>query len=203
MKTLLTGFNRFGNLQENSSQLVVEHLASRTKLSNAMRLITEVLPTEYIRAGERIRDLILECRPERIICLGVSMNLAAIHLERIALNIDDADAPDNAGMARKGKAIIPDAPLAYGSTLPLEKMRASLEKRRIPAAISNHAGTFLCNHVFYLARHEVEVLHLKSPCGFLHLPGVSKAGAADDPEARGLPLNLLIEAVECCLQTGR
>ena len=199
MKTLLTGFNRFGSLKENSSQLVVEDLAKRAKTFVPFELITEVLPTKFIKAGERIRHLIRHHRPERIICLGVSQNLSAIHLERVALNLDDAEAADNAGLERKGDLIVPNAPLAYWSTLPIEKMCVMLRQREIPAHISNHAGAFLCNHVFYVARHEIETLQLNSPCGFIHLPGVSEKKSDGAP---GLPLPLMIEAIESCLRMG-
>jgi pyrrolidone-carboxylate peptidase len=75
---------------------------------------------------------------------------------------------------------------------------ADLVAEVISAAISNHAGTYVCNHVFYLARHEVELLGTNSACGFIHLPPLSerREGA---PHVEGLPLEVMIEAVECCL----
>ena len=37
-------------------------------------------------------------------------------------------------------------------------MLRALKGRDIPAVISNHAGAYVCNHVFYTARHEIERL---------------------------------------------
>ena len=148
-KILLTGFNAFGTVRENPSQLVVEAIASR----GWPDLTAAVLPTEFALAGRRIRALIRRHRPELIVCLGVAQGIPAIHLERVALNLDDTEAPDNAGRIHAAKRIVKGGPLAYESTLPIIKMRERLRARGIPAAISNHAGTYVCNHVFYVARH--------------------------------------------------
>ena len=190
MKILLTGFNRFGKVRENPSQLIVEEIVRR-RLAG---LIAEVLPTEFAAAGKRIRALIRRHRPDWIFCLGVAQGIPAIHLERIALNLDDTEAPDNAGRIHAAKQIVKDGPLAYESTLPLEKLRDRLRQRRVPAAISNHAGTYVCNHVFYTARYEVERLGLNARCGFIHLPGLPSKNSP------GMPLAQTIEAVEECLR---
>lgn len=90
---------------------------------------------------------------------------------------------------------------AYRSSLPLTSMLEALERAGVPAAISNHAGTFLCNHLFYLARHQVEQLDIPCRCGFIHVPGVS-TGIAGDTDC-GLPLSLLIDGIEHCLDVLR
>jgi len=199
MKILLTGFNPFGTVKINPSQLVVETLAQRPARPLGADLVTEILPTAYIEAGDRITHLIRHHRPDSIICLGVAEGTPAIRLERVALNLDDAELPDNTGLLRQGSPIVLDGPAAYWSTLPLEQMRRALARQGIPAAISNHAGTYLCNHVFYRARHEVEQLRLPSPCGFIHLPALLEPAAGRVPPAPGLPLAVMLEAIDCCL----
>jgi pyroglutamyl-peptidase len=203
MKILLTGFNRFGNLESNPSQLVVEEMARRAETRQWAELVTEVLPTEFAGAGNRIAELIRRLRPDWIICLGVAQGIPGIHLERVALNLDDTEAPDNAGAAHQGKRIVEEGPLAYGSTLPLEEMVELLKRRGIPAAISNHAGTYVCNHVFYLARHEVQVLGCDARCGFMHLPGIAEMGGTNIHSKPGLRLERMFEAVECCIEFAR
>ena len=116
----------------------------------------------------------------------------------MALNLDDGGMPDNAGVSRTGQRIVPDGPLEYQSTLPLVQMREALRQRGIPAVISNHAGTYVCNHVFYLARHEVERLGIGSLCGFIHIPQMSENRGA--LPMFGLALDVMMEAVECCLK---
>ena len=200
--TLLTGFNRFGDLEVNPTQLIVESLAERPRTLTNVNLVAEVLPTEFIEAGNRISQLIRQHRPEMVVCLGLGAGLGEIHLERVALNLDDGGMPDNAGLSRTGQTIVPDGPLAYQSTLPLVQLREALRQRGIPAVISNHAGTYVCNHVFYLARHEVERLGIGSLCGFIHLPQISENTGAGALPMFGLTLDVMMEAVECCLNVG-
>jgi pyroglutamyl-peptidase len=200
MTTLLTGFNRFGDLEVNPTQLIVEQMAKRPRAFANVNLVAEVLPTEFIEAGNRISQLIRQHRPETVVCLGVGAGLKEIHLERVALNFDDGGMPDNAGVSRTGQRIVPDGPLAYQSTLPLVEMREALIQRGIPAIISDDAGTYVCNHVFYLARHEVECLGIGSLCGFIHVPQMSEHTAVGALPMFGLALDLMIEAVECCLK---
>ncbi len=189
-KILLTGFNPFGKLEANPSQLIVEGIAERGHPG----IVAEVLPTEYRRAGERIKSLIQAYQPEAIICLGVAQSRNVISLERLAVNLDDSGKPDNAGMYIFGKTIVPDGPRIYHSTLPLTHMYVTLQQQGIPVVFSHDAGRFVCNHVFYVARHELEQLGHDAACGFIHLPGIR-----DDENPDGLPLDTMEEAIECCL----
>ena len=127
------------------------------------------------------------------------MGTPTLRLERVALNLDGSETPDNSGEIIQGRLIASQGPAAYWSRLPLTLMLDALEERGIPAAISNHAGAFLCNHVFYVARHQVDQMGLTSLCGFIHVPGMSAEVTGD----RGLPLTQIIEGIECCLDILR
>lgn len=198
MRILLTGFEPFGTLRANPSELVVRTIASR---AHGDDLIAEILPTEFSAAERKIRKLIRSLRPDAVICLGVAASRERICLERIALNLDDEVLPDNAGRVRSGRWIVRDGPLAYQSTLPLKRLLQALEKEGIAAAISNHAGTYVCNHVFYVARHEIERLQNRAVCGLIHVPNIRKRGRRS--KARGMKLDEMITTVECCLKLLR
>jgi pyroglutamyl-peptidase len=195
---LVTGFEPFGGIPENPSQAVIEALAC-SPVQRRARLVTEILPTEFRAAGERIVTLIREHRPRAVVSLGLAASAAAIRLERHALNLNDARRPDNAGDLASGRLIDPDGPIGYWSTLPLDEMLRTLKDRNIPSVISNHAGAYVCNHVFYTARHEIERLGTGTPSGFVHLPLMSEQAASPLPGGATLPLATMIEAVECCL----
>jgi pyroglutamyl-peptidase len=192
MKILLSGFDPFADLAINSSQAIVEEIERRSKHGKAVQLTTEILPTVYGAAEERMRSLIREIRPDVILCLGVADSRSEINLERTALNCDHEATPDNAGEVRLGQQIA-DGPSSYRSTLPLEEMHSALEKGGIPVIFSDTAGTYVCNHVFYSALHEVERLDLDAKCGFIHVP------VMDDKQRRGLPLEMMVSAIESCL----
>jgi pyroglutamyl-peptidase len=183
---LLTGFTPFQGVKVSPSALVLERIRHSD-------VVTQVLPTEYDAAGAHLIRLLKEINPSAVLCLGVAQSREAISLERIALNLDDAPIPDNAGSLRSGQPIVDGAPLAYGSTLPLDAMKAAIAALEIPVVITNHAGTFVCNHVFYTARHTLEVSGSPVPCGFVHIP------ALQEVDGKGLPLDRMVAAVEACL----
>jgi len=201
MKILLTGFEPYGAVEVNPSEQVVRRIAERAQRRGSNDLITEILPTEFVAAGQRIRQLIRKLRPAVVLCVGVAPSRNKISLERVALNLDDDALPDNAGRVREGRQIVPGGPVAYWSTLPLERIRKRLEKRGIPVSYSNHAGTYLCNHVFYVACHEMEQTGIRARCGFLHVPPLRERGKNRKP--RGMALSKMVEAVECCLAVLR
>ena len=205
MKVLLTGFEPFGPVRVNPSEQIVLHIGRRMEEEarghRAFELRAEVLPTEFVAADRRIRQLIREFRPDAVLCLGVAPQRDRISLERIALNLDDDSLPDNTGRCRAGQRIAPQGPAAYWSTLPLERFRRQLERRGIPVSYSNHAGTYLCNHVFYVARHEMEKMGSGAPCGFVHVPPLQEKTKRKGP--RGLALSTMVEAIECCLEVLR
>ena len=199
MTILVTGFEPFDGLAVNPSQAVVEALAHRSSGRHGIELVTEILPTEFRAASDRIVTLIRELRPDAVVSLGLAFSASAIRLERHALNLNDSARPDNGGDLATGRLIDPDGPIGYWSTLPLDAMFRALKERDIPAIISNHAGAYVCNHVFYTARHEIERLGWETPCGFIHLPLMSEQGVSPPPGGASLPLATMLEAVECCL----
>ena len=201
MKILLTGFEPFGEVRVNPSEQIVRRIAALARSRGDDDLVTEILPTEFAAAEKRIRQLIRKLRPAAVLCLGVAPQRNKISLERVALNLDDDSLPDNAGRRRAGRRIIVRGPAAYWSTLPLDRIRKQLERRNIPVSYSNHAGTYLCNHVFYVARHEVERTGNRARCGFIHVPPVRKRSKGT--KQRGIPLSTMVEAVECCLEVLR
>ena len=197
MKILLTGFEPYGAVQVNPSEQIVRRIAARARSRGDADLFAEVLPTEFRAAGRRIRQLIRAIRPAAVLCLGVAPSRNKISLERVALNLDDDPLPDNAVRVRLGRPIGRDGPVAYWSTLPLARLRKALDRQGIPVSISNHAGAFVCNHVFYVARHEVERMRNRTRCGFLHVPPLYERGK--NTKVRGMTLRKMVEAVEGCL----
>ncbi|MCB9453469.1 MAG: methyltransferase domain-containing protein [Anaerolineaceae bacterium] len=190
MKILLTGFTPFLDVDVNPSALIVTHIANQRY--PGLEIITEVLPTMYDAAGARIEALVTEHTPDAVVCLGVAQSRSAISLERVARNRDSTIRPDNAGAIREDTPIIPDGAETYLSTLPIERFKAVLAKQGIPVEYSDSAGAYVCNHVFYRARHVLEQQGRAIPCGFIHVPGMG-----DEPP--GLPLETMIAAVESCL----
>lgn len=180
---LATAFTPFGAAETNPSEDLLRALADDAGITRA------ILPTEYERAASEIVRLIRELRPSAVICFGVAAGTPTVRLERVARNWDSSAAPDNAGDIRNGQAIAPGAPDSYQATLPYGPIGAALSASGIPHIFSDDAGGYVCNHMFFCARHEIEESGRAIPCGFVHVPRI------ETPEE----FAMLLEAVKICI----
>jgi pyroglutamyl-peptidase len=181
MKTILmTGFGPFGNVEKNPSQALIEELNLSADLATNAQLKTEILPVIYGDAVDRIRALIHEHEPDFLISFGVAARRENVCPERVALNLKDTQQPDNAGNTPEGELIFSESPLAYFSNLPLLEIRDFLQIAGIPTEISNHAGAYICNAVFFAAAHEIETTGRTTEFGFIHIPLMPLEAAAGE-----------------------
>lgn len=175
-RVLLTGFDPFGGETQNPSWLAVRQLDARHVAQH--RVVAAQLPTVFGASLDVLRTLIAEHRPALVICVGQAGGRAAVSLERIAINVDDARIADNAGAQPIDRAIVANGPAAYFTTLPIKAMLRALLDARIAAEVSQTAGTFVCNHVFYGLLHELATQRgLRSVRGgFIHVPWLPGQG---------------------------
>lgn len=196
---LVTGFDPFGGQPVNPSWQAVQALDGA--MVHGHRLVGAQLPTVFGLAMQVLRDLLRQHRPTLVICTGQAGGRGAISFERIAINVDDARIPDNAGAQPVDVPVVPEGPAAYFTTLPIKAMLQSLLARGINAEVSQTAGTFVCNHVFYGLMHE---LATDPACrdvrgGLVHVPWLPTQGQPSmglDEIVRGLRA-----AIACALTT--
>jgi pyroglutamyl-peptidase len=91
-----------------------------------------------------------------------------ISFERVAINVNDARIPDNLGAQPIDTPVAADGPAAYFTTLPIKMMVKAVREAGIGASVSQTAGTFVCNQVFYLLQHALAATGVRS--GFIHVP---------------------------------
>src|SRR5262245_66607198 len=144
-KLLLTAFEPFGGEKINPS-LEAAHQIDRDKPFGEIVKVAE-LPVDRYRAIDSALEVIREVRPEIVVMLGEAGGRFRVNPERIAINVDDYRIPDNTGNQPRDEAIIEGGPAAYFSTLPIRAITERILEARIPAAISNNAGTYLCNQL--------------------------------------------------------
>ena len=190
-RVLLTGFDAFGGESINPSWLAVQPLHGR-RLANHL-IVAAKLPTVFNVSLLELARLMRLHKPALVICVGQAGGRAALSLERIAINVNDARITDNANAQPVDTPVIPGAPAAYFSTLPIKSMLQSLEREGIPAEISQTAGTFVCNHVFYGLMHQLATRpNLKrTRGGFIHVPymlGQDHPGMSLENLTKGLRL---------------
>lgn len=169
MKLLLAGFDAFGGIPFNPAAELVKRLARNPPIDSFEELKGVVLPTKYEGSTRMLLNEIEAVRPEAVVILGLAEGSAEIRLERFALNIADCPAPDNEGEIRVGRAIIIGAPAAYETNLPLVKLLGLCSREKL-LTISNHAGAFVCNYIYYQALHYAHSHGNEQRVLFVHLP---------------------------------
>ena len=189
-KVLLTGFEPFGIATSNPSGEIVKQISGDN-------IVTAILPVAYAQSAERLLALIAEHNPDVVICLGQAEGRAQITPEKIAINLDDARLPDNAGVQRSDVKILDDGPDAYFSTLPIKEMVDAAKAVGVPASVSLSAGAFLCNHVFYVAQNKFAGTKVRS--GFVHVP-LMDSQAPEFPGLPTMPLDQMVTAVRAMLE---
>jgi pyroglutamyl-peptidase len=190
---LLTGFEPFGGASTNPSREIARALDGKS--AGRHRIVGAVLPCVFGGASRELDRLLRRHRPAVVVCLGVAEGRAGITPERVAINLEDARIPDNAGVQPRDRPVVRGGPAAYWSTLPVKAIVAALARHGIPAAVSHTAGTFVCNHVFYALLHNVRRRRVKA--GFIHVPA---AVARSRSRVPGLPLATQIRAVALALE---
>ena len=201
MKTiLLTGFEPFGGETVNPSGEIARALDGR--VVGKRRVVGAVLPCVFGAAKVELRQLVRAVRPELVICLGQAGGRAEITPERVAINVDDARLPDNAGAQPVDAAITTRGPAAYWSTLPIKAIVAALRAHGIPAAVSQTAGTFVCNHVFYGL---MQTLRRRRGVrgGFIHLPFLPEQTTTQPSLPRATMTRGVTLAIETALNVRR
>jgi pyroglutamyl-peptidase len=199
-RILLTGFTPFGDVEVNPTELLMQRIDERVTEFPGVAIETAVLDTHYTLAEDQLRNAIDLYVPDAILSFGLRMRRDELFLERIAINVDDAALPDTGGTHRQGQRIVEQGPVAYWSTLPLEQIYAALEKTHIPVRMSNHAGAYLCNHIFYFTRHLVESTGLGTLAGFIHVPPFPEQVQGQEGRS-GMDLQTLFHAAQICVHT--
>ena len=198
-RILVTGFDPFGGGTVNPSWVAVQALDGLEL--DGHRVVAAQLPTQFSRSLAVLDELLARHRPALVLCTGQAGGRAALSLERVAINVDDARIPDNQGSQPVDTPVVPGGPAAYFTTLPIKAMLAALLADGLRAEVSQTAGTFVCNHVFYGLMHR---LATEPACrgvrgGLVHVPWLPQQGHPSmTPEqlTRGLEV-----ALRCAVQT--
>jgi pyroglutamyl-peptidase len=195
---LVTGFDAFGGESVNPALAAIRLLPERL---GEIAIAVRELPTVFGRSRELLRAAIEELQPQIVLCVGQAGGRAEISLERVAINLDDARIPDNEGWQPIDLPIEAGGPAAYFSTLPIKAAVRALRQAGIPAAVSQSAGTFVCNHVFYGLMHALAAAKGPVRGGFVHIPYLPRQ-AASHPGQPSMPAELVRQGLELILVTA-
>jgi len=192
---LITGFDAFGGESLNPSWQICEQIAPEV---SGVRIKTCRVPCDFEQAIEVVAQAIERHRPSFVICLGQAGGRAGLSVERVAINVSDARIGDNAGKRPIDEAIVPQGPQAYFATLPIKAMVEAIRAAGVPAAISNSAGTFVCNHLMYGVLHYVGANAPATRAGFIHVP-YSEEQVIDKPAVPAMSLASMVKGIEAAI----
>ena len=91
--------------------------------------------------------------------------------------------------------------MGYWSSLPIKSIVLALRESGLPAEVSQTAGTFVCNHVFYGLMH---LLRKKKGVrgGFIHIPYAPEQAARIKPVAPSLSVADTTRAIALAIATA-
>jgi pyroglutamyl-peptidase len=199
-KLLITAFEPLGGEQINPSLEAVRQI-DKIHFSN-VSVQTAELPVDRYRAVDTALELLRVNRPDLVIMLGEAGGRFKINPERVAINVDDFRIPDNAGNQPRDEPIIEGGPAAYFSTLPIRAIADRINKANIPAAVSNTAGAYLCNRLFYSVMHAINVGRLDAKAGFIHLPYLHDQTVNKYWDFPSLSKETIVEAVRLAIEVS-
>jgi pyroglutamyl-peptidase len=195
---LLTGFEPFNGATINPAWEAVRALEGWQ--GDGFQVEVRQLPCVFGDAIEDLTALIDELHPDVVIAVGQAGGRPDISVERVAINVDDASILDNGGQQPVDTAIAADGPAAYFSTLPIKAIVHALREKGLVAGVSQTAGTFVCNHVFYGLMHHAATQPQPIKAGFIHVPFLPEQAAARPDAPPSMALEDIIAGVKLAVE---
>lgn len=171
MKILVTGFDPFGGEAINPALEAVKALPDTIEGAQIIKL---EIPTVFGKAADVVKSAMAQEKPDVVLSIGQAGGRFSVTPERIAINVDDARIPDNEGNQPIDVPIQADGAAAYFTQLPIKAMVKNIRDAGLPAALSNTAGVFVCNHIMYQVLYLIEKEYPGVKGGFIHVPFIAE-----------------------------
>lgn len=195
MRVLISGFAPFGGRNTNPTALLIEALNNKEiPYSSDLEVRGVVLPVTFDDSYPELKKHIDSFNPDVVISFGQAAGRECIELENLAFNKIKADIKDNAGKLPEECQINKIGADSYFSTLPLQGLEGALRDHGLPVKLSNSAGLFVCNYLFYRLMEDNQTTFRL--CGFIHVPLLPEQAKDDEPS---LPLEDLKRALSVIL----
>ncbi len=167
MKILVTGFDPFGGDKINPAIEAVKRLPATIKGAQIIKL---EIPTVFNKSAQVVKKGIEKNKPDYVLDVGQAGGRYGLTPERVAININDGRIPDNEGYQPLGEPIHEDGATAYFTQLPIKAEVKAIREVGLPAGVSNTAGTYVCNHIFYQVQYMRAKEFPNIKAGFIHIP---------------------------------
>lgn len=200
MKILVTGFDPFGGEKINPALETIQQLPNKVLGSSIIKL---EIPTVIGKSLAKIKEAVEKEAPDVVLSIGQAGGRADITVERIGINMDDCRIPDNEGNQPIDEPVVKDGPAAYFVTLPIKAIVEKIRSHKIPASISNTAGTFICNHVCYGVAHlaaQRTAVGKTMRSGFIHIPFLPEQVIEKPVLTPSMSLETIVHGIEYALE---
>lgn len=197
MKVLVYSFERFHNLKSNPSYEVGKEIVKRFD-PQSVRLIR--LPVTYNCWGI-LRKEIDRFNPEFVLGLGVAMRISKVKVEKIALNYKYAGIPDNEGTRPECEKISCREGLALETEIDVLNLVNRLKEDGIPAEISFHAGTYVCNCLYFNCLRYLQDKKIKTL--FIHVPASPEEVIGSNMDLASFPTYLIARGISLILSEAQ
>eukprot|EP00250_Pteridium_aquilinum_P018884 c24224_g1_i2 orf=119-790(+) len=192
----VTGFKKFHGVDENPTEVIalsLENYIEKRGLPQGVKLgsvtILETAGDGALAALHKLLDSALPSEHrdssdadlgDRIIWvhMGVNSGASKFAIERKAVNEATFRCPDEMGwQPQRLPIILEDGALSHvrETTFPVPELVDSLVKKGFNVALSDDAGRFVCNYVYYHSLCHAAAHRTK--CLFVHVPPFSKVEA--------------------------
>lgn len=196
MKVLITGFDPFGGESINPAWEAVKAMKDNI---DGIEVIKLQIPTVFKKSAEKLFSGIEEHKPDAVICIGQAGGRYDMSVERVAINMDDGRIPDNEGYQPIDTPVYEDGENAYFATLPIKGIVEEIKLAKIPASVSNTAGTYVCNHIMYSLLYYISKNNLNIKGGFIHVPYITEQ-VVDKKNMPYMEVTTITKALECAVQ---
>lgn len=195
---LITAFEPFAGDSVNPTQ---EVLTDFPDYLYDMKVVKTTLPVVYNHCFDTLLPLIEKYDPEIILHLGYAKGRTHVSIERVAVNCNESKTPDNLGNVLDGSPIVKGGPDGLFTTLPLDALKERYRSKSLPAEISNTAGTYICNNLFYRTLHHVKTFNKQTKVGFIHIPALPAiAGRENVPSmSKSVITEILVQTLDTVL----
>lgn len=187
-KVLLTAFEPYDRWSENASWLALVQFTH--DYHGLAEVTTRRYPVDLTVMSNRLRTD-LHAGYDLAIHLGQAPGSARLRLEAVGLNLRS-----------DGSEILPGAPTAYRSALPLDPMVTQILSAGVPAAVSHHAGTYLCNATLYLSQHYAASSGMSTQSLFVHMPLTPAQVAKEQTDTPSMATEMVSKAIAMILDSG-
>ncbi|MCK6078540.1 pyroglutamyl-peptidase I [Paenibacillus silvae] len=201
LKFLISGFEPFGGDTVNPTAALMQALEHEAVERTVIK--TLLLPVHFDECADLLIAEMKAFQPDVVIACGLAKGRTAITPERIAINVKDIPSgsyADNQGQRPVDEPITAGSPDGLFSTLPIRAMVNDMVAAGIPAAVSNTAGTYICNNTMYRVLDYIRIEQLHVQAGFVHFPASTEM-AAMAPSVPSLPLSMMLDALHSMIRS--